>query len=121
MLVWTVLTEEAVDSSRLRCDEESGHLEGVRRPMGVYALHRRPRFMLQLEAGRDDPLAVPRVHTPVCCPLLLHTVDAAIELPSPTSSPWMRRSPHLGFSRADRSTSARTGCATGGRPGCRRG
>ena len=55
MLVWTVLTEEAVDSSRLRCDEESGHLEGVRRPMGVYALHRRPRFMLQLEAGRDDP------------------------------------------------------------------
>jgi hypothetical protein len=27
----------------------------------------------------------------------------------------------VGFSRAIRSTSARTGSATGGRPGCRRG
>jgi len=44
---------------------------------------------------------------------IVHTVEAATWWPSPTSSPWMRRYPHLGFSRAMRSTSARMGGATG--------
>jgi hypothetical protein len=52
---------------------------------------------------------------------IFHTVEAAIWWPSPISSPWMRRYPHRGFSRAIRSTGARIGWATGGRPGCRRG
>ena len=33
------------------------------------------------------------------------TVDGAMAMPSFTSSPWIRRWPHSGFSRARRSTS----------------
>jgi hypothetical protein len=52
---------------------------------------------------------------------IFHTVDAARTWPSPMSSPWMRRYPHPGFSRASWSTRSRTGRRTGGRPGWRRG
>ena len=52
---------------------------------------------------------------------MVQTVDAAIRWPSPTSSPWRRRYPHRGFSRAIRNTSARTVGDVVGRPGCRCG
>ena len=68
----------------------------------------------ELSPGRSGPA---RAGSMPAAFKIFHTVDAAIRWPSPTSSPWMRRYPHLGFSRANRSTSARTGCATGGRPG----
>jgi hypothetical protein len=45
----------------------------------------------------------------------------AILRPSPTSSPWIRRYPQPGFSRAKRSTSSRTSTAVAGRPGRRCG
>ena len=51
-------------------------------------------------------------------PLILrisHTVDAATLTPRPASSPWIRRYPHSGFSRASRRTRAFDGPA-GGRP-----
>ncbi len=44
------------------------------------------------------------------------TVDAATLIPRTSSSPWMRRYPHELFSRARRSTSARTDRTVGGRP-----
>src|SRR6266542_3524076 len=47
------------------------------------------------------------------------TVLAASLIPSPTSSPWMRRYPQPGFSRANCSTSSRSSAAVGGRPGRR--
>jgi hypothetical protein len=36
------------------------------------------------------------------------------------NSPWMRRYPQPGFSRANRTTSSRTSRGVDGRPGCRR-
>ena len=38
---------------------------------------------------------------------IFHTVDAAIQWPSLTSSPWMRRYPHVGFSSFNRNTNRR--------------
>jgi len=46
-----------------------------------------------------------------------HTVDTATFTPSTSSSPWMRRYPQLGFSRARRSTRLRTERTVRGRPG----
>jgi hypothetical protein len=48
-------------------------------------------------------------------------VDGASVRPRPVSSPWMRRYPPPGLSRAIFSTSARIACAVLGRPGARRG
>jgi hypothetical protein len=45
-----------------------------------------------------------------------HTVDAAILIPSTNSSPWMRRYPHVLFSRDRRSTSSRIDRTVRGRP-----
>jgi hypothetical protein len=45
------------------------------------------------------------------------TVGGATVMPSPASSPWIRRYPHDSFSRASRSTTDRTLRRTGGRPG----
>jgi hypothetical protein len=39
---------------------------------------------------------------------ICQTVDGATVMPSPASSPWMRRYPHDSFSRASRSTTDRT-------------
>ena len=39
---------------------------------------------------------------------IFQTVDGATVMPSPASSPWMRRYPHDSFSRASRSTTDRT-------------
>ena len=50
-----------------------------------------------------------------------HTVLAASEIPSPSSSPWIRRYPQPGFSLASRTTSSRTLCGVPGRPGRRCG
>ena len=47
---------------------------------------------------------------------ICHTVDGATVMPSPASSPWIRRHPHDSFSRASRSTTDRTVRRTGGRP-----
>jgi hypothetical protein len=47
---------------------------------------------------------------------ICHTVDGATMMPSPASSPWIRRYPHDSFSRARRSTTDRTVRRTGGRP-----
>ena len=47
---------------------------------------------------------------------ICHTVDGATVMPSPASSPWIRRYPHDSFSRASRSTTDRTLRRTGGRP-----
>jgi hypothetical protein len=44
------------------------------------------------------------------------TVDGAVLYPSPVSSPWMRRYPQVGFSRAISSTSARMAEAVRGPP-----
>jgi hypothetical protein len=52
---------------------------------------------------------------------ICHTVDGASLYRSPVSSPWMRRYPQPGLSRAISSTSARTAWAVRGRPGLRRG
>ena len=46
-----------------------------------------------------------------------HTVEGATRCPSPASSLWMCRYPQPGLSVAKRSTSSRTTCAVGGRPG----
>jgi len=45
------------------------------------------------------------------------TVDAATLIPSVSSSPWILLYPHVLFSRARRSTSARIDRTVGGRPG----
>src|SRR5664279_2626141 len=47
---------------------------------------------------------------------MFHTVAAATRWPRPRSSPWMRRWPQVGFSRASRSTKARITAGVGGRP-----
>jgi hypothetical protein len=47
-------------------------------------------------------------------------VNGAIVTPSFASSPWIRRCPHSGFSRARRSTSRLIPARVGGRPGVRR-
>ena len=47
---------------------------------------------------------------------ICHTVDGATMMPSPASSPWIRRYPHDSFSRASRSTTDRTVRGIGGRP-----
>jgi hypothetical protein len=47
---------------------------------------------------------------------ICHTVDGATMMPSPASSPWIRRYPHDSFSRARRSTTDRIVRRTGGRP-----
>ena len=44
-------------------------------------------------------------------------VPAPTRWPSPTSSPWIRRWPHPGFSRARRTTRSRTSSLIQGRPG----
>lgn len=49
------------------------------------------------------------------------TAGGATLWPSPVSSPWMRRYPQPGLSRAISSTSARVADAVRGRPGVRRG
>lgn len=50
-----------------------------------------------------------------------HTVDAPTRCPSPTSSPWIRRYPHVGFSVAISSISRRVPAAVSGLPSLRRG
>jgi hypothetical protein len=45
---------------------------------------------------------------------IVQTVEAVTQWPSPTSSPWIRRYPHVGFSRAIRSTRAWIDCEVGG-------
>ena len=47
---------------------------------------------------------------------ICHTVDNATMMPSPASSPWIRRYPRDSFSRASRSTTDRTVRRTSGRP-----
>src|ERR671934_1714062 len=47
---------------------------------------------------------------------IVQTVLAASLMPSPTSSPWIRRYPQPGFSRASRTTSSRTPAGVRGRP-----
>lgn len=51
-----------------------------------------------------------------------HTVDGATVTPSFTSSPWIRRCPHIGFSLARRMTTRAMPVlvGVGGRPGLRR-
>jgi hypothetical protein len=49
------------------------------------------------------------------------TVEAATLCPRPTSSPWTRRYPHPGLSRARRTTSRRRASGFGGRPRRREG
>src|SRR6266700_6604078 len=49
-----------------------------------------------------------------------HTVDGATVTPSFTSSPWIRRCPHSGFSLARRTTRRAMLGTVGGRPGLRR-
>jgi hypothetical protein len=56
---------------------------------------------------------------PAAC-RISQTVDGATAIPSFTSSPWIRRWPHSGFSRARRSTSRLILGVVGGRPGLRR-
>lgn len=50
-----------------------------------------------------------------------HTVQAATFQPRLSSSPWIRRYPHPSFSRARRSTKARSASGLDGRPGRRCG
>jgi hypothetical protein len=52
---------------------------------------------------------------------ICHTVDGAGVYPSPVSSPWMRRYPQPGLSRAISRASARMAAAVRGRPEVRRG
>jgi hypothetical protein len=52
---------------------------------------------------------------------IAQTVLAATSTPRPTSSPWIRRYPHAGFSPASRTTSSRISAAVAGRPGQRCG
>jgi hypothetical protein len=47
---------------------------------------------------------------------ICQTVDGATVMPSPASSPWIRRYPHDSFSRASRSTADRTLRCVAGRP-----
>ena len=47
---------------------------------------------------------------------ICQTVEGAIVMPSPASSPWIRRYPHDSFSRASRSTTDRTLRCVAGRP-----
>ena len=47
---------------------------------------------------------------------ICQTVDGATVMPSPASSPWIRRYPHDSFSRASRSTTDRTLRCIAGRP-----
>ena len=54
-------------------------------------------------------------------PRIAQTVLAASLTPRPTSSPWIRRYPQPGFSRASRTTSSRTSAGMTGRPGRRCG
>jgi hypothetical protein len=56
---------------------------------------------------------------PAAC-RISQTVDGATAMPSLSSSPWIRRWPHSGFSRARRSTSRLILGVAGGRPGLRR-
>jgi hypothetical protein len=56
---------------------------------------------------------------PAAC-RISHTVDAAIACPSRATSPWIRRWPQAGFSRAIRMISALTDVPVDGRPGRRR-
>jgi hypothetical protein len=52
---------------------------------------------------------------------IVQTVLAASLIPSPTNSPWIRRYPQPGFSRASRTTSSRISSGVAGRPGRRCG
>ena len=45
---------------------------------------------------------------------ICHTIDGASVYPKPVNSPWMRRYPQPGLSRAISSTSARIACAVFG-------
>jgi hypothetical protein len=46
---------------------------------------------------------------------MIQTLLGASEIPSPTSSPWIRLYPHVGFSAAKRRISCRACAASGGR------
>ena len=52
---------------------------------------------------------------------ICHTVEDAILCPRPTSSPCMRRWPHVGFSFARRTINCRSSAVVGGLPGRLRG
>jgi hypothetical protein len=56
---------------------------------------------------------------PAAC-RISQTVEGATAMPSLSSSPWIRRWPHSGFSRARRNTSLLIPGVVGGRPGLRR-
>ncbi len=71
----------------------------------------RRRNSTQLDSSRRGAGSIPSRRR------ISQTVLAASETPSPTSSPWMRRYPQLGFSRASRSTRSRTSTGVPGRPG----
>jgi ABC-type nitrate/sulfonate/bicarbonate transport system permease component len=74
---------------------------------------------------RDGELLPRRTRTPRCridpaAFRISHTVEDATWWPSLTSSPWIRRWPHIGSSLAIVSTSFLTAAAVGGLPGfCR--
>src|SRR6266536_3293230 len=75
----------------------------------------RRRNSAQLESSRRGAGSIPpRLR-------ISQTVLAASETPSPTNSPWIRRYPQPGFSRASRRTSSRTSPGVPGRPGRRCG
>jgi hypothetical protein len=64
----------------------------------------------QLSSARRGAGSIP------CRRRIAQIVLGATRMPSPTSSPWMRRQPQAGFSRASRSTSSRTPLFVLGRP-----
>jgi hypothetical protein len=80
------------------------------------------------EVQRQDPCAWDRRNTAQPGPSrrgagsmpaflrICQTVDGATVMPSPASSPWMRRYPHDSFSRASRSTTDPTLRCVAGRP-----
>jgi hypothetical protein len=72
----------------------------------------------ELAPGNPGALAVRPIPAPI---RMLRTLVAEIWIPSPISSPAIRRYPHLWFSRASRRISSRTSRLTLGRPGRRPG
>lgn len=65
-----------------------------------------------------QPVSTPRGGGPVrAAARIRRIVPAPTRWPSPTSSPWMRRCPHPGFSWASRRTRFRNSSLIDGRPG----
>jgi hypothetical protein len=103
-----------VNAAAAKLDEEysrrSQTVSTVRKSQATIADPCARRNCDQLSSARRGAGSIPRRRR------IAQIVLGASAIPSPTSSPWMRRYPQVGFSRAMRSTSSQMPLSVRGRP-----